>query len=128
MKIIEKKCPNCGANLEFDVGEKNVRCSSCRRLFAIEYDKEKFQGSDNDLQSKDIRLKVVHKIFSIFFLTWLLITLGFISFFIAVGYGIFTLVKNMDFSFNQNDQFIKEVRRDVFDDDDMFYKNNEDKV
>ena len=128
MKIIEKKCPNCGANLEFDVGEKNVKCSSCRKMLAIEYDKDKFTSSDDNLESKDIKLKVIHRIFSIFFLVWLLIALVIVSSFIAVGYGIFTLVNNMDFSYDQNDKFIEDVRRDIYDEDDMFYKNNKDKV
>jgi uncharacterized protein YbaR (Trm112 family) len=31
------KCPNCGANLDFKVGERDIVCKSCRRKFAIEY-------------------------------------------------------------------------------------------
>lgn len=37
MKIIEKKCPNCGANLDFQVGERDIQCKSCRRKYAVEY-------------------------------------------------------------------------------------------
>ena len=40
MKIIEKKCPNCGANLKFKAGERNAVCESCRREFIIEYGAE----------------------------------------------------------------------------------------
>ena len=54
MKIIEKKCPNCGANLDFEVGERNVQCGSCRRKFAIEYDHEK---DLNHLETSDVFLK-----------------------------------------------------------------------
>ena len=37
MKILEKKCPNCGANLDFKVGERDIVCKSCRRKYAVEY-------------------------------------------------------------------------------------------
>jgi hypothetical protein len=36
MKIIEKKCPNCGANLKFKPGDREAHCESCRREFIIE--------------------------------------------------------------------------------------------
>jgi len=58
MKIVEKKCPNCHANLEFDVGEQNVKCPSCRRAFAIEYDKD-FVDPEVQLKAKDIQLKML---------------------------------------------------------------------
>ncbi len=54
MKIVEKKCPNCGANLDFEVGERNVQCGSCRRKFAIIYDQEK---DFDHLKTSDIALK-----------------------------------------------------------------------
>lgn len=57
MRIIEKKCPNCGANLDFNVGERNVSCASCRRKFAIMYD----HGEDiNKLRAEDFDLKTTH--------------------------------------------------------------------
>ena len=47
MKIFEKKCPNCSANLEFKVGERDVKCPNCRRTFAVEYDQDKaLEGAD----------------------------------------------------------------------------------
>lgn len=58
MKIVEKKCPNCKANLEFDVGERNVSCPNCRRAYAIEYDKEQIDP-EVELKAKDIQLKVL---------------------------------------------------------------------
>ena len=58
MKIVEKKCPNCHANLEFDVGEQNVKCPSCRRAYAIEYDKD-FVDPEVQLKAKDIQLKML---------------------------------------------------------------------
>ena len=58
MKIIEKKCPNCHSNLEFDVGEVNVKCPSCRREYMIEYDKD-FVDPEVQLKAKDIQLKLL---------------------------------------------------------------------
>ena len=60
MKIIEKKCPNCGANLDFEVGEHNVSCGSCRRKFAILYDRDE---DIENLKSSDVTLKANHKAF-----------------------------------------------------------------
>ena len=58
MKIVEKKCPNCHANLEFRVGEEDVECPSCRRKYAIEYDKD-VVDPEVKLKMKDIQLKLL---------------------------------------------------------------------
>ncbi len=39
MKLIEKKCPNCGASLEFGDNDKSCKCTYCHRAFEIERDK-----------------------------------------------------------------------------------------
>lgn len=52
MKLIEKTCPKCGANLEFEPGAKEVKCSYCNKEFIIE-------GNDNNnenFNSEDIKL------------------------------------------------------------------------
>lgn len=41
MKLIEKKCPNCGAGLEFKDNDKNCKCSHCGSSFEIERDTNK---------------------------------------------------------------------------------------
>ena len=38
MKLIEKKCPNCGASLEFNDSDKSCKCQYCHRAFEIERD------------------------------------------------------------------------------------------
>ena len=38
MRIVEKKCPNCGASLEFDENAKSCKCDYCKRTFEIERD------------------------------------------------------------------------------------------
>lgn len=40
MKIIEKTCPNCGANIEFNKGDEKVQCSYCKKTYVIEEEKE----------------------------------------------------------------------------------------
>lgn len=93
MKIIEKKCPNCHANLEFDVGEVNVKCPNCRRAYAIEYDKD-FVDPEVQLKAKDIQLKLMgdfekarkfHKVF--FIIVLCIIAAVFIITAIAVVHG-----------------------------------------
>ena len=76
MKIIEKKCPNCGGNLDFKVGERDVKCSSCRRKFAIEYDADptELSGKAKEaLKAADISLRPIRKIFLVFFAVFFVI-------------------------------------------------------
>ena len=65
MKIIEKKCPNCGANLDFKVGERDITCKSCRRKFAVQYDGVDFsqlsEQALNALKDADINLQPVRR-------------------------------------------------------------------
>lgn len=58
MKIVEKKCPNCGANLDFKVGERDVTCGHCRRKYAVEYDGTDFSRLTEDAVKslKDINI------------------------------------------------------------------------
>ena len=66
MKIIEKKCPNCGGNLDFKVGERDVKCANCRRKFAVEYGDTDFSQltakAAEALKAADINLRPVRKI------------------------------------------------------------------
>ena len=36
MKLIEKKCPNCGAKLSFESTDKEVTCKYCDQSYEIE--------------------------------------------------------------------------------------------
>lgn len=93
MNIVEKKCPNCNANLEFKVGEKDVKCPHCRRAFAIEYDRE--IDPEIQMKAKDITLKVMKdfeqsrkfsKVFFAFFIVIFIAMFGFASFMIVRGF------------------------------------------
>lgn len=47
MKLIEKKCPNCGAGLKFDDGATSVVCEYCNQTFYIQKDEKKFAKVDD---------------------------------------------------------------------------------
>ena len=38
MKIVAKRCPSCGADLDFAYGDHDVECKACRHKYAIEYE------------------------------------------------------------------------------------------
>lgn len=40
MKLVEKKCPKCGADLSFDKGSKEVICKYCNTSFEVLRDKD----------------------------------------------------------------------------------------
>lgn len=92
MRIIEKKCPNCGANLEFNVGDKETKCKYCNTGFIIE---------DNNTNEKkfsldNINLKYI-KTFTIFHMIITgIIILVIILTFIFVFSDIFRMTTNED--------------------------------
>lgn len=47
MKLITRKCPNCGASLSFDENDKKVKCEYCKQDIVIE--KEPFVDNDEFL-------------------------------------------------------------------------------
>ena len=65
MKVFEKKCPNCGGNLDFKFGERDVTCGSCRRKYAVEYGVEDLsqlsEKAMEALESADITLRPARK-------------------------------------------------------------------
>ncbi len=65
MKLIEKKCPNCGGSLEFSETDKSCKCEYCHRAFEIERD-EKLDVSDIAEQFNLNELKTPLKVFAIF--------------------------------------------------------------
>jgi hypothetical protein len=48
MKLIEKKCPNCGASLSFSETDKSCKCEYCHREFEIERDEKIIQDESRD--------------------------------------------------------------------------------
>ncbi len=85
MRLIEKKCPNCGATLEFNETDKSCKCSYCKRSFEIERD------TDN-LDKFNLIYDKIEKPFKMIFLV------PFIFAFIII-----IIVMISIFSFNHND-------------------------
>jgi uncharacterized membrane protein YvbJ len=55
MKLVEKKCPNCGANIEFNSENKTVTCNYCNTTFEVERDLEQELKEEIVLRFKEHR-------------------------------------------------------------------------
>ncbi len=53
MKLIEKKCPNCGAGLSFDKDSQDVTCEYCKKSYVISKSKDD-KGSYDNIDKKII--------------------------------------------------------------------------
>lgn len=42
MRLIKKKCPYCGADLEYHYGEHEAKCNFCKQSLIVEYEKLSF--------------------------------------------------------------------------------------
>lgn len=84
MRIVEKKCPNCGASLEFDENAKSCKCEYCKRSFEIERENNTFGG--------DYNYSLTEKTFNVFLL------ISFIVVFVFIGVVAFMVFTNIHFS------------------------------
>ena len=82
MRLIEKKCPNCGADLEFDENAKSCKCSYCKRSFEIERDL-------NDIEKFNLVYNTIHRPMKLIVLIPVLVVFAFI---ILVNVLVFTNV------------------------------------
>ncbi|MBQ6497605.1 MAG: hypothetical protein IJI58_02690 [Bacilli bacterium] len=93
MKLIEKKCPNCGGSLEFSETAKSCKCEYCHRAFEIERD-EKVDVSDLAEQFNLSELKAPLKAVSTMFIgsriVFAIIFIFVIAMFIFIGSQIYT--------------------------------------
>lgn len=103
MKLVEKKCPNCGANLEFSETDKSCKCEYCHRAFEIERD-EKIDVSNLADQFNLSELNGPLKMFGIFSGT-VMVSIFIITFLIigGVGYGIYKANSQVNKGFNNNE-------------------------
>lgn len=92
MKIVEKKCPNCGASLDFKVGERDIVCNHCRRKFAVKYDGVDFAklSADEVNSLKDVNIDL--KPFRNFFITAAIIFVIVSALSITLFVGIFVFI------------------------------------
>lgn len=89
MKLVEKKCPNCGANLDFKVGERDVTCAHCRRKYAVQYDGMDFAklGEDaiKNLKNTNIDLRPVRSAVMFIGISIIVFSILMMSVFIIIG-------------------------------------------
>ena len=93
MKLIEKKCPNCGGSLEFSETDKSCKCEYCHRSFEIERD-EKLNVNDIaeqfNLSELQEPLKFVSKVFVGSYIASAVIGIIALAIFGFIGYQIFS--------------------------------------
>ena len=109
MKLIEKTCPKCGANLEFEPGAKEVKCSYCNKEFIIE-------GNENNNMGKEASpddIQLVSKLGKGVTIMAIVIILV-IAFFIigSVAFGMF----NKDSIINKSDNWFSNFNNNYDDD------------
>jgi hydrogenase maturation factor len=92
MKIVEKKCPNCGANLDFNVGKRDVVCGHCRRKYAVQYDGMDFASLAADriksLKNINIDLRPARNIILIIAISFMVFAVLGMSIFLIVGINL----------------------------------------
>ena len=93
-EFIEKKCPNCGAQLEFSLEDKEVTCKYCNSEFIIR---------DNNVRNMEfdlnkINLEAVKAFTKVHLIIFFVIFAIFSITFVCVGFGIFKGFKNTIFS------------------------------
>lgn len=108
MKLVEKKCPNCGAGLSFNDTDKSCKCDYCKRSFEIERDKDVDTTSFSDQFSLN-EIEMPLKIFGIYMAGTYIVSaiIGIIVFILigVIGYNIYKQASNQ-LSDSDNDSII----------------------
>ena len=86
MKLIEKKCPNCGATLEFNETDKSCKCNYCKRSFEIERDTDNLDKFNLIYDKMYGNLETIQKPFKFFFLIPIVF---FIIIFLIILFNVF---------------------------------------
>ncbi len=89
MKLIEKKCPNCGAGLAFNESDKSVQCEYCKMNYEIKRDEKKEELVVDDIDLVEIK-KVLTPFLTFFALSSII---PFIIFLIIFGMALFIILK-----------------------------------
>ncbi len=87
MRLVEKKCPNCGAGISFSADANEVTCKYCNTCFEIERDNDVVDFSDNlkniNFDAFSLHAKIVRKVNIVIFIVAAIIFVSiFIMFFI----------------------------------------------
>lgn len=87
MELVEKKCPNCGADLKFGPSDSEVKCNYCNTSFMIKKDNNTNidnSGSVLDPESFELQKKAVKTIGTTILIVFLLIFISSICIFFFV--------------------------------------------
>ena len=97
MKLIEKKCPNCGASLSFDENDKVTKCDYCKREFEIERDAQDQISLVIGETGKSVikYFFISHMVIGIISIIVFLIIFGFIIFGIYTGNYLIPIYKGI---------------------------------
>ena len=91
MRLVQKKCPNCGAAIDFDDMTKKVKCSYCSQTFFVEKDVQKINNMvDIDSHLEDA-YELVNKVRTPF------IVIFFVMFFFVMIGIVFTFSQIVSF-------------------------------
>lgn len=114
MKLFEKSCPNCGAELKFNLNDKEVTCNYCRKSYVIEKDND----APKELSSEDFQFNEIAGAVKTFSIIHFIITFFIIVFIIGVTIFIF-INANSQMKNNNNDSKITNNSSSTDDVDDM---------
>ena len=92
MKLVEKKCPNCGGELKFNINDKETKCEYCGKAYEIERendDKEELFNADNYKITEEQKEAVKAVFFGFAAAQFIPIFIFAFFFIIIVGTGIF---------------------------------------
>lgn len=103
MKLIEKKCPNCGAKLSFNENDKNVHCEYCNANYEVKKDDTKIDNSEEDYDLVKIK-KFASTIF-----TWFAFSsvVPFIIFLFIFGMVVFMIIMGIGNFIDSNKNFLR---------------------
>lgn len=97
MRLIEKKCPNCGASLSFGDTDKSCKCEYCKRSFEIERNNDNFSLNE---------LKTPAKFLGVYLIgSYISSAIVGIIVFIIIGFLGFTIFKGVSKQLNDNEFF-----------------------
>lgn len=114
MKLIEKKCPNCGAGLSFDKDSHDVTCEYCKKSYVIERENTHSKSDVNQLEEyyklvEEFSNRPVNKVGRYFIIAITVIIFGSTIFGIIQGLNNFNNVSS-----KANSSFINNIKKDVY--------------
>lgn len=103
MRLIEKKCPNCGASLSFNDNDKSCKCEYCKRAFEIERDNNTDYNSLSD-QFHLSELNTPLKFAGLYFVgTYVVGAIVTVIAFIIIGFAGYNIFKAANNQLKKND-------------------------